>query len=65
MLIRFWLGFHQTILQRGDLVIATARRVDSLQPLKDAGATVLQLDVTSTQETLNAIIRRDCNLWPY
>ncbi|KUL91622.1 hypothetical protein ZTR_01365 [Talaromyces verruculosus] len=52
----FGWAFVKQILQRGDLVIATARRVDSLQPLKDAGAAVLQLDVTSTQETLNVII---------
>jgi NAD(P)-dependent dehydrogenase (short-subunit alcohol dehydrogenase family) len=52
----FGWAFVKQILHRGDLVIATARRVDSLQPLKDAGAAVLQLDVTSTQATLNAII---------
>lgn len=48
--------FVKQILQRGDLVIATARRVESLEPLKDAGAAVLQLDVNNTQDTLNAII---------
>lgn len=45
-------------LSRGDDVIATARKVDSLRPLEAKGATALQLDVTNDQSTLNAIMAK-------
>lgn len=47
-------------LQRGDKVIATARprSLAKLADLQAAGADVLELDVTSTLETLHAIAQR-------
>lgn len=46
----------QHVLARGDLVIATARRLDSIRHLKEAGAHIMQLDVTDSQETLDKTI---------
>ncbi|KAJ5108942.1 hypothetical protein N7456_005617 [Penicillium angulare] len=46
-------AFVETIIARGDKVIATARNVDSLLHLKALGAETLQLDVSSSQEELN------------
>ena len=41
------------------IVIATARRGhERLQSLKDAGAAILDLDVTASQEELDAIIKK-------
>ncbi|KAM0255517.1 hypothetical protein ACHAQJ_005664 [Trichoderma viride] len=52
--------FVDEILRRGDKVIATARRLESIQDLKKTDAAVLQLDVTWDQnrisETLNNAI---------
>ncbi|RHZ62453.1 SDR family oxidoreductase [Aspergillus thermomutatus] len=45
--------FVEQILSRGDCVIATARRVESIEDLRSNRVAVLQLDVTSDQETLN------------
>ena len=44
-------------LQRGDKVIATARRLSSVEDLKAAGASTLQLDVTSPLEALESIAK--------
>lgn len=41
------------ILARGDRVIATARKLDSIRDLESAGAKTLQLDVTDNQQNLN------------
>ncbi|KAL7931888.1 hypothetical protein V8C35DRAFT_329264 [Trichoderma chlorosporum] len=61
----FGRDFVKDILSRGDKVIATARRLESLEDLKKTGAAVLQLDVTWDQkrinETFNAAIQ---SLWP-
>ncbi|KAL2816689.1 hypothetical protein BJX63DRAFT_441443 [Aspergillus granulosus] len=46
--------FVKQALSRGDKVIATARSVRNISHLKDLGAEVLQLDVTSPQSELNA-----------
>ena len=43
----------RTIIKRGDHAIATARNPDTLRDLADAGASILQLDVTASQESLN------------
>lgn len=43
-------------LARGDAVIATARKAESLKPLKAKGASALQLDVTRDQETINKVM---------
>ncbi|KAK0763287.1 hypothetical protein N5P37_004274 [Trichoderma harzianum] len=52
-------GFGRTfvtqILARGDRVIATARKLDSIRDLESAGAKTLQLDVTDDQQNLNKI----------
>lgn len=45
------------VLSRGDAVIATARKIDSIKSLETKGATSLQLDVTSDQETLNMVMK--------
>lgn len=37
------------ILSRGDQVIATARKLEALKSLEEAGAVILQLDVTDNQ----------------
>ncbi|KAF4161536.1 hypothetical protein CNMCM6936_003377 [Aspergillus lentulus] len=50
--------FVEQILARGDRVIATARRAESIEDLRSNGAAVLQLDVTSDQETLNEIMAK-------
>ncbi|KAL2220181.1 short chain dehydrogenase [Thermoascus aurantiacus ATCC 26904] len=43
------------VLQRGDRVIATARKASSLEELEAAGAKVLVLDVTASLDTLKQI----------
>jgi NADP-dependent 3-hydroxy acid dehydrogenase YdfG len=54
-------GFGEAIahdaLARGHHVIATARSTTKLSALEAAGATVLALDVTSDEATLNEIFR--------
>ena len=46
------------ILDRGDKVIATARNASNrLQAQKDAGAAILDLDVTASETELNAKVR--------
>lgn len=50
--------FVEQILARGDRVIATARRAESIEDLRSNGAAVLQLDVTSNQETVNEIMAK-------
>lgn len=55
----FGLQFTHSILSRGDLVIATARTPSSITHLSDLpGVSVLQLDITSPQDTLNATMAR-------
>jgi len=44
-------------LQRGDKVIATARRLSAVEGLKAAGASTLELDVTSPLERLKSIAK--------
>jgi NADP-dependent 3-hydroxy acid dehydrogenase YdfG len=39
-------------LERGYLVIATARKVEAIADLKERGAAILPLDVTASTETL-------------
>ena len=39
-------------LSRGDKVIATARNANKLEPLKEAGADIMELDVTASLEDL-------------
>jgi NAD(P)-dependent dehydrogenase (short-subunit alcohol dehydrogenase family) len=49
-------------LARGDKVIATARRLESIQSLKDAGASVLKLDVTDEPDVINAVVAEAINI---
>ncbi|KAI1501356.1 hypothetical protein F5X99DRAFT_428479 [Biscogniauxia marginata] len=50
--------FVHEILSRGDLVIATARKVEKIKHLQQAGAAILPLDVTSDQSTLNETVSK-------
>ena len=62
--VRYWvlLSYNPDLLincNQGDQVIATARprnsnAFDRLAPLKEAGAAVMELDVTASAEVLNA-----------
>jgi NADP-dependent 3-hydroxy acid dehydrogenase YdfG len=45
--------FVHSILARGDKVIATGRNLSRLQHLQNTGASILQLDVTDSQEIIN------------
>ena len=49
-------GFEMTkqLLKSGDKVIATARKIDTIKPLEDLGAKILQLDVTASLGDLKA-----------
>ncbi|KAF2158392.1 hypothetical protein M409DRAFT_31088 [Zasmidium cellare ATCC 36951] len=42
------------LLERGEKVIATARNIDSIKPLKELGAATLQLDVTAGFDELKS-----------
>ncbi len=44
--------FTRQLLAGATLVIATARKVERIQHLKEAGAAVLQLDVQTTSQKL-------------
>jgi NADP-dependent 3-hydroxy acid dehydrogenase YdfG len=46
--------FVHKILARGDRVIATARSVSKIQHLKEAGAAIIEFDVTAPQSVLDA-----------
>lgn len=50
--------FVHQILSRGDLVIATGRKLGSLTHLEQAGAAILQLDVTDDQKVLRETIAK-------
>lgn len=52
------------ILARGDRVIATARNaIERLQYAKDAGAAVLDLDVTAPQAELDAKVKEAMGIY--
>jgi len=48
--------FVHSILARGDHAIATGRDISKLRHLKEAGASILPLDITSTQQAINETI---------
>ncbi|KAK7414935.1 hypothetical protein QQX98_006260 [Neonectria punicea] len=50
--------FVQQILSRGDYVIATARRLESIEDLGKSGASILQLDVNWIQGHISEIIEK-------
>ncbi len=56
--------FVHSILAKGDHVIATARRGhERLQKLKEAGAAILDLDVTAPQAELDATIKEALGIY--
>ncbi|KAF5006346.1 hypothetical protein FDECE_7274 [Fusarium decemcellulare] len=55
--------FAQQILSRGDFVIATARRLETLDDLAKAGAAVLQLDVTQDPNTISDIVNKALGIY--
>lgn len=46
-------AFAETALKHGHRVIATARKLQSVEDLKEKGAAVLKLDTTSSTEELH------------
>jgi NADP-dependent 3-hydroxy acid dehydrogenase YdfG len=46
------------VLSRGDLAIATARKPERIAQLQQAGASILQLDVTDSQQSLNETVEK-------
>ncbi|RSL55870.1 hypothetical protein CEP54_009116 [Fusarium duplospermum] len=50
--------FAQQILSRGDHVIATARRVETLDDLSKVGASTMKLDVTDGQDIITAVVQK-------
>lgn len=44
--------FAKDLLHRGDKVIATARRIEMLNDLKELGAHVMTLDITAPESVL-------------
>ncbi len=52
------------VLERGDKVIATARNAaNRLQALKDAGAAILDLDVTASQRELDSKVKEALTIY--
>ena len=51
------------ILARGDKVIATARNIDKIRHLEDAGASILQLDVTSDITTIQSAVQKAVDVY--
>jgi NADP-dependent 3-hydroxy acid dehydrogenase YdfG len=55
--------FVRSILVRGDHVIATGRDILKLQNLKEAGASILQLDITSAQQAINETVAQAISIY--
>jgi NAD(P)-dependent dehydrogenase (short-subunit alcohol dehydrogenase family) len=55
--------FVRSILARGDHVIATGRDILKLQNLKEEGASILQLDITSTQQAINETVAQAISIY--
>ena len=49
------LAAAQRLLAKGHTLYAAARRTDRMQPLADAGAHLLHLDLTDEQSIINAV----------
>lgn len=45
------------MLKRGDKAMVTARNIDSIKKIAELGASRIQLDVTASQEIINARIK--------
>ncbi|KAK9895039.1 putative short-chain oxidoreductase [Cystobasidium minutum MCA 4210] len=50
-------AFAETALKHGYRVIATARKLESIQDLKEKGASILKLDTTSSPDELHAFAK--------
>ncbi len=55
--------FVQSLLARGDKVIATGRNIAKLSEIKDSGAHLHQLDVTATQDAIDKSINEALNIY--
>ncbi|RFU28749.1 hypothetical protein B7463_g7592, partial [Scytalidium lignicola] len=55
--------FVHQILSRGDHAIATGRKLEKLKHLEKAGASILQLDITDKQQSLNNSINEAINIY--
>ena len=55
--------FVHSILRRGDKVIATARSSQKIRHLQSAGAEILQLDVTDSQQSIRDIIDKAIGIY--
>jgi NADP-dependent 3-hydroxy acid dehydrogenase YdfG len=49
--------FVNSILARGDKVIATARSIDNIKHLEQSGVSIFQLDICDSQDILNSKIK--------
>jgi NADP-dependent 3-hydroxy acid dehydrogenase YdfG len=55
--------FVHSILARGDKVIATARNLEKIKHFEKAGAVTLQLDVTDSQQNIEATIAKAVSIY--
>ena len=55
--------FVLDIVSRGDKVIATSRNIASLQSLQEAGASILQLDITSSEKEIRTTIAQAIEIY--
>lgn len=55
--------FAYSILARGDKVIATARNLTKIQHLEEAGASVFQLDIKCSQESIDTIVNQAIEIY--
>jgi NAD(P)-dependent dehydrogenase (short-subunit alcohol dehydrogenase family) len=55
--------FAHPILARGDKVIATSRKLEKVQHLEQAGAAVLPLDVTDSQQSIHQTLSKAIELF--
>lgn len=54
----------EAVLAKGDLVVATARApLDRLAALKDAGALILEFEVSAGQEVVNDVVQRALDVY--
>ena len=55
--------FVLDIVSRGDRVIATSRNIASLRSLQEAGASILQLDITSSEKEIRTTIAQAIEIY--
>jgi hypothetical protein len=55
--------FAYSILKRGDKVIATGRKLEKLKHLEKIGASILQLDITNSQQNIDAKIAEAVSIY--